>query len=55
MHYVNKMSIALGNFSFSSAYADLGYYWAPMLKSLEATGLVEADKSTALYSGVWWV
>lgn len=32
--------------------ADLGYYWALMIKSLKATDLVEADKPTALYGGV---
>lgn len=45
-----KVNIVLGNFSLSSVYADLGYFWVLTIQSLKDTGLVEADKSTALYN-----
>lgn len=48
MHYIIKVNIVLGNFGLHSVYAD----WAPTIKSLKATGLVEADKLPPLYNGV---
>lgn len=52
MHYINKVSMVLGNFSFSSVYAGLGCYWALIIKSWKAMGLREAAKPAALYNTV---
>lgn len=54
VHYINKMSIVSGNFSFGCASADLGYYLVHA-QSLKAPGLVEANQATAVYNGVRWL